>query len=269
MPFTSKNKKSNEEDSFNVTTTKQDDNNGESEQYSSTQTPSQPLIGESSDKESKQTVVAVTQEIDSENQQPTDNSSTESTTKIEASTAQKDLASAANAEITSNRQDIIMRGIAEITNSLIEDYNLNDLLTMVLETIYRGMGFTRVLFCIPDPKNNMVLGRFGLGKNVDEIIPKFRCKIEGENIFTHVVKKHREFIILDVNSEEYKHQVPEWLRKLTMPCTVVLYPIVLNKRCIGLLYADTDDAATQISPETLNFFKTLRNQATLAIKQKR
>lgn len=166
------------------------------------------------------------------------------------------------------QHDILVNGIAEITDSLLGDFNLNDILTMVLETIYRGMGFNRVLFALHDPKNKQVFARFGFGKGIDEIIPNFRYKIDGsDDVFVTTIRTGKEYIILDVNSDEYKDKIPTWVRKLTMPTTVVLYPLIVNKRCLGLIYADNDDSNTKISMEALGFFKTLRNQASLAIQQ--
>lgn len=167
-----------------------------------------------------------------------------------------------------NQHDILVNGIAEITNSLLDDFNLNEIPTMVLETIYRGMGFNRVLFAVHDAKNKQVIARFGLGKGIDGIIPDFRYKVsDSEDVLVSTIRKGKEFIVLDVNSDEYKDKVPAWLRRLTMPTTVVLYPIIVNKRCLGLIYADNDDSSIKISMEALGFFKTLRNQASLAIQQ--
>ena len=167
-----------------------------------------------------------------------------------------------------NQHDILVNGIAEITNSLLGDFNLNEILTMILETIYRGMGFNRVLFAVHDAKNKQVLARFGLGKGIDEIIPSFRYKItDSDDVFVSTIRKGKEFIVLDVNSDEYKDKIPSWVRQLTMPTTVVLYPLIVNKRCLGLIYADNDDSSIKISMEALGFFKTLRNQASLAIQQ--
>jgi hypothetical protein len=169
-----------------------------------------------------------------------------------------------------NQHDILVNGIAEITNSLLGDININDVLTMVLETIYRGMGFNRVLFAIYDAKNKQVSARFGLGKGIDEVIPNFRYNIDGsDDVFVSTIKNGKEFIVLDVNSAEYKDRIPGWVRKLTLPTTVVLYPLIVNKRCVGLIYADNDDSSIKISMEALGFFKTLRNQASLAIQQVR
>ncbi len=178
------------------------------------------------------------------------------TTKVEPKTQQE------------NQHDILVNGIAEITDSLLGEFNLNDILTMVLETIYRGMGFNRVLFAIHSAKNKQVLARFGLGKNIDEIIPEFRYTIDNStDVFVSTIKTGKEYIVLDVNSDEYKEKIPDWLRKLTLPTTVVLYPLVVNKKCIGLIYADNDNSDIKISMEALGFFKTLRNQASLAIQQ--
>jgi len=167
-----------------------------------------------------------------------------------------------------NQHDTLVNGIAEITDSLLGEFNLNEILTMILETIYRGMGFNRVLFAVHDAKNKQVLARFGLGKGIDEIIPNFRYKItDSDDVFVSTIKKGKEFIVLDVNSDEYKDKIPSWVRQLTMPTTVVLYPLIVNKRCLGLIYADNDDSSIKISMEALGFFKTLRNQASLAIQQ--
>lgn len=167
------------------------------------------------------------------------------------------------------RQEILMQGVAEITNCMLDDFDLNELLTMVLETIYRGMGFTRVLFCIRDARTRTINARFGLGKSIDSVIPQFRFSLGDEDDIVHAaINRGKECIILDVNSPEYRARVPEYLRKVTRPRSVVLYPILVNRRVIGLLYADMDECSPDVSADALKFFKTLRNQAALAIQQK-
>ncbi len=168
------------------------------------------------------------------------------------------------------RQDLIINGITEVTNAMLGDFDLNSVLTMILETIYRGMGFNRVLFCLRDNKSSVLLGRFGYGKSINDLIPKFRLPIKkgSDDVIHDACQKGKDFIIIDVNSDEYKSRVPESLRKLTSPRSLVLYPIVVNKRVLGLIYADMSDATTEVSMDALKFFKTLRNQAALAIQQK-
>jgi len=201
------------------------------------------------------------------NQDPTETPDLLSNTSN--SVLEKALATGDEESQSKARQEILVHGIAEITNSMLSDFDLNEMLTMILETIYRGMGFTRVLFCLRDARNRTINAKFGLGKTIDEVIPRFRFKIEDENDIIHdAVKNGKEFIVLDVNSAEYKSRVPDNLRKVTNPRSVVLYPIVVNRRVIGLLYADMDECTPDVSVDALKFFKTLRNQASLAIQQK-
>lgn len=169
-----------------------------------------------------------------------------------------------------DRQDILINGIAEITNAMLGDYDVNNVLAIVLETIYRGMRFNRVVFCLHNQKQSKLIARFGYGKAINELIPKFQLPIvKGATDVIHdACIKGKDFIVLDANNAEYKQRIPQSLRQLTKPRSIFLYPIIINKRVLGLIYADMDDATTTVSMDALKFFKTLRNQAALAILQK-
>ena len=52
-------------------------------------------------------------------------------------------------------------GIQDITNAMVESFKLNEILRMILETMYRGLGFRRVIFCLRDPKTEQTLQGLG------------------------------------------------------------------------------------------------------------
>ncbi len=54
-------------------------------------------------------------------------------------------------------------GIQDITNAMVEDFKLSDVLRMILEAMFRALDFHRVIFCMRDPKLDALTGRFGLG----------------------------------------------------------------------------------------------------------
>ena len=169
-----------------------------------------------------------------------------------------------------NPHDILIKGISDITKTMLSDYDVNQILTMVLETIYRGMGFNRVLFCLRDSKKNQLVARFGYGKAINQIIPKFKISLDktSNDVVSLSAIKGKEFVILDTTDNRYQQRIPMGLRSLTAPTTLVLYPIVIQKRVLGVVYADMDNQATQLSVEALQYFNTLRNQGALAIQQK-
>ena len=65
--------------------------------------------------------------------------------------------------------DMLAQGVQDITQHMVADeFKLNEVLRMILETMYRALGFRRVVFCLRDPKSNLLTGRFGLGEGAAE-----------------------------------------------------------------------------------------------------
>ncbi len=73
---------------------------------------------------------------------------------------------------------IMQDSIQEISNALIEEYNLNEILITILETIYRGFGFSHVLFCVLDKNKVTVNVRFGFGNAIEEITKGMRISLK-------------------------------------------------------------------------------------------
>ncbi|HSG22324.1 MAG TPA: HDOD domain-containing protein, partial [Azonexus sp.] len=71
-------------------------------------------------------------------------------------------------------QAILTAGIQDISNTLVDGFKLNDILRIILETMYRAMGFKRVVLCIRDAKAGCMQGRFGFGPNANEVAKAFR-----------------------------------------------------------------------------------------------
>ncbi|MBI5890090.1 MAG: HDOD domain-containing protein [Nitrosomonadales bacterium] len=165
---------------------------------------------------------------------------------------------------------VLSAGIQDVTNTLVEDFNLNDVLLMVLETIYRGFGFRRAIICIRDNKNNAMVARMGLGAGVGEVIPRFRFKITHDSdVFHHVIEKGVDIVIGDMGAASTASKIPAWYRELIDAQSFILLPIIIKKITVGLFYADMQQAnALNLSEQQLSLLRTLRNQAVLAIKQK-
>jgi serine/threonine protein kinase len=171
------------------------------------------------------------------------------------------------------RQDpetVMGAGIQDVTNTLVEDFNLNDVLLMVLETIYRGLAFKRAIICIRDNKINAMVARMGLGADVEEVIPRFRFKISFEpDVFHLAIEKGVDIVIEDLNAGSIASKIPAWYKQSVAAESFILLPIVINKKTVGMFYADMPKANTlKLSEQQLSLLRTLRNQAVLAIKQK-
>ena len=69
-------------------------------------------------------------------------------------------------------QQVLSSGIRDVTEALTADFALKDVLQMVLETMYRGMGFTRTMIFMRDTRANTMRARFGFGPDIERVIPK-------------------------------------------------------------------------------------------------
>ncbi len=167
-------------------------------------------------------------------------------------------------------QKILINGIQDITNTLLEEFNLNDILTMILETMYRGFNFNRVLFCIMNTRKMEMRGSFGLGKDIEHVVANFRFKVDrNPDVFNFSVLQAKDIGVFDSKDERFRKRIPEWYMENISAPAFVLYPLVVNKKVIGLFYADRELSGTVLSGTQVNYMKTLCNQAVLAIKQSR
>ena len=162
---------------------------------------------------------------------------------------------------------LVINGIQDITNALIEDCKLNDILSMIMETTFRGLGVTRVLLCIADRRSGKVVARLGLGQNLDRFIGKFAIPLKSPNdLFSAAIDKH---VDLSFPGKLKAANLPAWYRKAVTPRFMALLPIVVNKTCLGALYCDIESSGDSLDAQQLNYLNTLRNQAALALKQSR
>ncbi len=168
--------------------------------------------------------------------------------------------------------ETLAAGIQDITNAMVEDFKLSDVLRMILETMFRAMGFDRVIFCMRDPKTETVTGRFGLGEGVESHVKGFKVPLKAAtpDLFGVVCIKGVDSMISDASESRILARLPEWyLKSLNAPAFLLL-PLQIKGAPFGLIYADkTKRGALDLDEKELALLRTLRNQAVMAFKQSR
>jgi len=164
---------------------------------------------------------------------------------------------------------ILLAGIQDLSNVLVSNFKLNDVLRITLETIYRAKGFTRVILCIREARSNSMLGRFGFGPDAPDIAKSFRFSLVfTPDIFHVALAKGVDILISDTNDPKISARIPGWFRKAVAAETFVIFPLCINGNGVAMIYADRTKAGEiVISEKELALLRTLRNMAVLAIKQ--
>lgn len=166
-----------------------------------------------------------------------------------------------------DQQNTVINAIQEITDAILEGAPLNDILVMVMETIYSSYSFHRVMFCFINKGRTSINARFGFGPDVETIINRFSIPNGGEDIFNMSLKQAKDLIIEDVSSSEAEHLVPKWYRDKYAKKSMLVYPIVVKNIPLGILYIDSIAPFSVADESRLGPVKTLRNQIVLAIRQ--
>ena len=165
---------------------------------------------------------------------------------------------------------ILVAGIQDITNAMVEDVKLSDLLRMILETMFRAMDFQRIIFCMRDPKTDALTGRFGLGKDVESLVKIFSVtlKASSPDLFTAVCLKGADAMISDATEAHIIGRLPLWYRRQVNAPTFLLLPVNIKGKPFGLIYADkAEKGGLVLDEKELALLQTLRNQAVMAFKQ--
>jgi HD-like signal output (HDOD) protein len=168
-----------------------------------------------------------------------------------------------------NAQQVLSAGIRDITETLTSDFSLNDVLHMALETIYRGMGFSRTIIFIRDPRVSAMRARFGFGTGIEKLIPQCSFPLAFEpDVFHVALEKGLDIVIENTQAENVVQRIPLWHRQVMNARSFLLLPVVVKNQAAGLLYADSDRAeGIKINSEQLDLLRTLRTQVVLAFRQ--
>ena len=182
-----------------------------------------------------------------------------------------DAAVASNPSAPIDAQGELSSGIQDLSNALVEGMPMNEVLRIVLETMYRAIGFRRVLLCVRDARANTMTGRFGFGEDVSAIAKKFNFSMQFKpDVFFASLTKNADILITDVDDPKIASRVPDWYRTAVGAKTFIIFPLVVKEKPFGLIYADAEHSGQiDISANVLKLLRTLRNQAVLAIKQAR
>ncbi|OGB47604.1 MAG: serine/threonine protein kinase [Burkholderiales bacterium RIFCSPLOWO2_12_FULL_65_40] len=165
--------------------------------------------------------------------------------------------------------EVLSAGIQDITNAMVENFKLNDILRMILETMFRALGARRMVFCLRDAKTDIMTGRFGLGEGSEEAVRAMAVplKVPGD-LFAAVCLRGADTLINDATEPRMQERLPDWYQKNLNAPTFLLLPLQIKGRPFALIYADQSRAGgIAVDDKALGLLRTLRNQAIMAFRQ--
>ncbi len=138
--------------------------------------------------------------------------------------------------------------------------DLNTLILMVLEAIYRGAGFDRVVFAFVNRERSHIEGRLGLGDGVDRLIEKFKFRMSaGGGPVSAALRSRRSVVGNQTN-----------MIARVFGCSYVgLYPVVVGGQVVGCIYMESGKPRPDLSADELRQLGQLRDSLVTAMRRVR
>ncbi|MDQ5985610.1 MAG: Serine/threonine-protein kinase PknD [Syntrophus sp. SKADARSKE-3] len=153
---------------------------------------------------------------------------------------------------------LVADGIYEISEAMKGKHSFSDIIYMIMETMYRGFAFNRILFCMRDSSRPVMVARFGLGDQAEQLVHRFQFTIgNGGDIFNIAISQGKGITIDDAETPTILGKLPQWYRNIITTSSFLIYPLVVQKTCIGLFYADKENKGALLTEDQRNAMDTL------------
>jgi HD-like signal output (HDOD) protein len=168
-----------------------------------------------------------------------------------------------------NARDLLLAGVQDVTEMMASGRcKANDMIMLVLETIYRGMGFRFATVCLRDVKTNQFRARIALGENNAARQAGFSFSANpARDLFHLAMDNDADLLISEANDPKIRDLIPAWHRALLPDArSFIVLPMVVQKKPIGLFYADRALPALEgVPPDETAMIKTLKGQVIAAL----
>ncbi|NKN34347.1 HDOD domain-containing protein [Marichromatium bheemlicum] len=138
--------------------------------------------------------------------------------------------------------------------------NLNQVMTLALEGIHRGVGMDRVVFALITPDKRTLKARYALGSEHERLLARFQ--------FTRLPRQsHPLFVALERQQprciqERALDEVPATVIQALGRTPFMIAPIDIAGQGIGLLYADRATSARALTEPLFEDFQHFAKQAS-------
>lgn len=177
-------------------------------------------------------------------------------------TAEQLAAADAVVELARVRDELVAEVVRVAQPASGED--LNRVILMVLEGIFRGGPFDRVVFCMLTPDGSGVKARYGLGTGVETLLERFSFDLTPREGPVAVAMLRRQSVCVPVE-RDFTAQELRFAQSLGASSFGV-FPVVVGTRLVGSVYCDRPWNSRLPDRPTLSYVRRLCDGAVKGIE---
>ncbi len=155
--------------------------------------------------------------------------------------------------------------LREISAMLNERVELNDLLSLVLEGIYRGIGMDRAVLALISPEGTVLRGKYALGEGREALMNCFALRLDRENLFAYALKNNQAIWVEERGRIHWQDLISDEVRACVGDGDFFIMPLAIGGRPRGLFFADRALSGAPLDETAYNGFKHFCEQAQLGL----
>jgi hypothetical protein len=166
-----------------------------------------------------------------------------------------------------SRLNFLLQVIEEINQAIATRIPIHQVFMMILEGIYQGIGFDRVVFCMVDPQRAWISGRFGMGEGVEALLPLLKTPFASKtNPLSLSLAHAREYLVSAGAQPEEPPFLEEEFWRASGAQAVLVSPILIDAAPIGAIYLDRLQALPAIAALDRQRLQSFRDLAVIALR---
>ncbi|MYM89746.1 HDOD domain-containing protein [Rugamonas sp. FT82W] len=149
---------------------------------------------------------------------------------------------------------ILLSGLADMRD-MLETANPGQMVQIALETVYKGLDFSRAVAFVRNRKDNQYAAKISFGEGTKELLPALAFDDAYEpNVFHAALNSDRVIFIENARDAKFAAKLPLWWKSsLSEARSFVILPLSANGQPAGFLYGDWDDSFPPIQLSQTEF----------------
>jgi len=171
-----------------------------------------------------------------------------------------------------NAAAILTSGVTDM-RSAFGNSSTAQLLSMGLETAYKGLGLTRAAAFLRNQDEARYAARMCLGDGVQELLPRlYFSDAYQPDVFHAALANDKMIFVENAREQTFLNKLPRWWKEVfTTSASFIVLPLSVNRQPIGFIYGDWDKnvAPARIEPGEVVPLNELRALVVNAIENRR
>lgn len=165
------------------------------------------------------------------------------------------------------RLNFLLQVMEEINQAIATRVPIHQIIMMILEGIYAGIGFDRVVFCLVDRQRAWINGRFGMGENVEALLPLLKLPFASQdNPLSLSLAQGQECLLSPASRPQDRRLMAEGFWQTSQAQAILVSPILIDAVPIGVIYVDRLQSVPAITPLERQRLQSFRDLAVIAIR---